>query len=135
MRHRFFQLATALLIMLVSLVSCGGRRVAINPNAIAHRANFDLPSYTVVSQSDNMDREASAWSSYTWQLKLNDALSESDIENLNELVKKDNNWSFDSAKNMYRYNYDEPESKNYFIEIYIDTSIIKMEYNWYDIFS
>lgn len=135
MRHRFLQLATALLIISVSLVSCDGHRVAINPNTIAHEAHFDLPAYTVVSRDDNMDREASAWSSYTWQVKLNDALSESDIEKLNELVKKDNNWSFDSAKNMYRYHYDEPESKNYFIEIYIDTNIIKMEYNWYDIFS
>ncbi len=129
------QFATALLIILVSLVSCGGQRVAKNPNAIAHEANFDLPDYTVVSQSDNMEREASAWSSYAWTLKLKDSLSEKDIEKLNELVKKDSNWSYDSEKHIYKYNYDKPESKYFFIEIHIDTGVVNMEYNWYDIFA
>ena len=114
------------------ITSCGNVK---NPSVIADEANFELPDYTVISQSDNMNREASAWSSYVWKLKLKNPLSEKEIKQLNNLVEKDQNWTYDSVNHIYIYKYSEEDRKNSRIEINIDTNIVNMEYEWYDILS
>ena len=125
-----------LVIMLLTLnfliTACGNVK---NPSLIADKANFELPDYTVISQSDNMNREASAWSSYVWKLKLKNPLSEKEIIQLNNLVEKDKNWTYDSVNHIYIYKYSEEDRENCRIEINIDTNIVNMEYEWYDILS
>ncbi len=77
----------ALAMLFLVLGSCGDNRIANNPSSIADEAGLNLPSYTIVSQADNMDRGASAWSEYTWELKLNEPFTTKSIDELNQLVK------------------------------------------------
>ena len=115
--------------------SCGYNRGAKNPSLISNEAGFNLPSYIVVRQTDNMDREASAWSEYSWELKLDKPLSEKNIDELTQLVNKDPNWSYDSSKRIYKYVFEKEGSENITISINVDTGVINMEYAWWDAFS
>ena len=123
------------LILLFFVFSCGYNRVAKNPSLISNEAGFNLPSYIVVRQTDNMDREASAWSEYSWELKLDKPLSEKNIDELTQLVNKDPNWSYDSSKRIYKYVLEKEGSENITISINVDTGVINMEYAWWDAFS
>lgn len=76
MNKKIIHLSTILLMMLIVLSSCGNNRIAQNPSLIASEAGFNLPDYSIISQDNNMDRGASAWSEYSWKLKLNEPLSE-----------------------------------------------------------
>ena len=135
MQKRFIRLSIVFAVLLIAFSSCGDNRIAQDPALIAREANFDLPDYTIIDKSDNMDREASAWSSYSWQLKLNNPLSEKSIEELNKLVKQDSHWSYDSSSRIYKYKFQEEENKTISIEIIVDTLMIYMEYSWWDILS
>ena len=135
MKQRIQLFSIALVMLLVAFVSCGDNRIAKDPSLIADEANFYLPDYTVVDKSDNMERSASAWSSYSWKLKLNNPLSEKKIEELNKLVKTDTNWSYDSSKHIYKYVFEEEGSKSISIEIIVDSGLINMEYSWWDMLS
>lgn len=135
MKQKFLQYVIAF-VMLIFAFSCGDNRIAKNPSSIADEAGFDLPSsYTVISQSDNMDRGASAWSEYTWELKLNEPLPEKSIDELKQLVKKDPNWSYDSSTRIYKYVFAKEDSKNITITINVDTGVVNMVYAWWDALS
>ncbi|MBQ3657418.1 MAG: hypothetical protein II956_11325 [Bacteroidales bacterium] len=134
MKQRLLQYVIAFA-MLILAFSCGNNRVAKNPSLITDEAGFNLPSYTIVGQADNMDRSASAWSEYSWELKLNEPLSAKSIDELNQLVKKDPNWSYDSSKRIYKYVFVKEDSKNITITISVDTRVINMEYGWWDVLS
>lgn len=121
--------------MLILAFSCGNNRIAKHPSLITDEAGFNLPSYTIVSQTDNMNRGASAWSEYSWELKLNEPLPEKSIDELNQLVKKDPNWSYDSSTRIYKYVFAKEDSKNITITINVDTGVINMEYAWWDALS
>ena len=108
--------------------------IAQNPKKIADEAGFDLPAYTVIYQNDNMDRAASAWSSYEWKLKVNEPLEKTVIDQLNKLVNEDSNWSYSPESHTYEYSIEE-EDRYFSITINVDESEVHMDYNWYDILS
>lgn len=129
------------LILLIIVVICGiffymtrDNRIATDPEKIADEADFDLPAYTVISQDDNMDRPASAWSAYEWVLLLNEPLAEKDIKKLNKLVGKDTHWSYNEKSHTYIYRFEE-EERYFSIEISINERKVYMDYNWWDILS
>lgn len=135
MKYKTLHFAALLLSLIIIVSACGDHRTAKNPAAIADEAGFSLPEYSVVSQDDNMDREASAWSEYDYEIKLNNPLSSKQIKELNNLVAKDSHWTYDSAKRIYTYFYSDEESKNIRIDIYVYSNTVKMAYAWYDIFA
>lgn len=110
--------------------------IAENPKKIASEAGFSLPSYDVVSQEDNMDRSASAWSSYQWELKLKEPLSNDQIEELDKLVKKDELWKYDQEAKAYIYNREDLDSDSPSIHIVVHKNgEVYMSYDWYDMLS
>lgn len=131
------------LIVLFIVLVCGiffyltrDNRIATDPERIANEANFDLPAYIVVSQNDNMDRGASAWSSYSWDLILKEPLSEKNLKKLDKLVDKDSHWHSYQKDDEKVYIYDiEEEDRIFSIEINVDKRKVYMYYEWWDILS
>ena len=115
------------------LISSLDHRIAKDPEKIADRADWDIPAYDVISQTDNMDRGASAWSFYEWEVQLKE-LSEEDIEDLDELVEDDENWRFeeiDGAK-CYICGNDDTSVK---ITMNTKTLLATLSYLWWDYLS
>ena len=50
---------------------------ATTPDEIARKVGLRLPAYEITSSEDNMDRTASAWSYYCFEIEFNEPLSES----------------------------------------------------------
>ena len=73
-------LVIVVLFTLYRCIAYSDSAIAENPKKIANEAGWALPDYDVVEQYDNMDRGASAWSQYTWIVKLKEPLSEKDIK-------------------------------------------------------
>ncbi len=112
------------------------REIANNPEKIAACADFDLPDYVVVSRSDNMDRGSSAWSDYTWEVRLKEPLSADDLEDLQELVEDDTCWTYNAAKNTYHYSnvtgLDESPEVTVTVQIHKDKTTVTLDYCWWD---
>ena len=49
---------------------------ATTPDTIARKVGLRLPAYEIVKAEDNMDRTASAWSYYSYEIKFKEPLSE-----------------------------------------------------------
>lgn len=109
--------------------------IATDPSRIADEAGFDLPDYTVVNQYDNMDRGASAWSSYEWELVLNEPLKEKDLKKLDHLVDKDPNWSYSEETRTYSYHLNEDGERYFTIVINANDGKVNMDYSWWDFLS
>ena len=50
---------------------------ATTPDEIARKAGLRLPAYEIAGSDDNMDRMASAWSCYSYEIAFRDPLPES----------------------------------------------------------
>ena len=130
--------ALTFLIIVVGIVvifypSVRSERIAKNPEKIVHEAGWTLPSYSVVSQDDNMDRGASAWSSYWYQLQLDEPLSDKDKAKLDKLVAKDSCWQYSPDTKEYHY-YLSEEERGISIKLNEADKSVIMEYEWYDAF-
>ena len=55
---------------------------ATTPDAIARKAGLRLPAYEVTGSDDNMDRFASAWSYYCYEVEFKAPLSESFLKSV-----------------------------------------------------
>ena len=111
MRNLFYVFT---LLAIVCSCSCDSS-IANDPKKIADAAGFDLPAYTVMSQDDNMERGASAWTDFTWRLKLNEPLSKEDIDKLNKLVDEEPEWTYNAESHTYQYNHDEEGDRSSYI--------------------
>ncbi len=107
-------------------------RIAEDPTKIASRADFDLPAYVVLEQTDNMDRGTSAWSYYGWELQLEEPLTDNDLAELNELSKMDSHWSYNEERESYIYSLREEGKRYITIIINIKENSIYMSYEWWD---
>jgi hypothetical protein len=110
--------------------------IARNPEKIAAEADFELPDYTVVRQSDNMNRSDSAWSDYYWELKLDNPLADKDLAKLKKLVEKNSHWTYNAKENTYSYRYD-GDGRGIVIDVCIHgaSTSVTMDYNWRDFLS
>ena len=65
----------ATLISVVYLLVFSNR--ATTPDEISRKAGLRLPAYEITGSDDNMDRTASAWSYYCYEVEFNEPLSKS----------------------------------------------------------
>ena len=109
-------------------------RIAKDPTRIAKEAHFDLPAYDVIFQENNMDRNASAWSAYMWDLKLKEPLDEKIKGKLDRLVRKDPRWVYNPDNKTYSYVSEETD-RTLTIQIRVMDKMVSMDYDWWDILS
>ena len=125
-------LVVAALFILYRCVAYSDMAIAESPKKIANEAGFKLPDYDVVEQYDNMDRGASAWSNYTWIVKLKEPLSDKDIKRLNRLVEKERQWIYDKKTHTYQYNQNPEDGPCITIIVDVDKTQVRLEYMWWD---
>ena len=126
-------------VMMVPAVICLGllfvlkdEWIARHPSVIARMAGFSLPAYTVVEKADNMDRVASAWSEYQWELQLKEPLSEKKKKKLDRLVKKDPEWTYQQNEHAYMYDHSGWDDFSYSISVTVAEQRVTLSYYWYD---
>ena len=78
-------------VLIIALVACAAVAAALigavyllvfsnratTPDEISRKAGLHLPAYKITNSDDNMDRTASAWSYYCYEVEFNKPLSES----------------------------------------------------------
>ncbi len=58
---------------------------ATTPDAIAKKVGLKLPAYQITKADDNMDRTASSWSDYFYEIEFKEPLSEDYLQKIERL--------------------------------------------------
>jgi hypothetical protein len=58
---------------------------ATTPDQIARKVGLEFPAYEIIKAEDNMNRTASAWSYYTYEIKFKEPLSEAYLRKVEKL--------------------------------------------------
>lgn len=58
---------------------------AITPDQIARKVGLRLPAYQITKADDNMDRTASSWSDYYYEIEFVEPLSEDYLQRVEKL--------------------------------------------------
>ena len=81
----FFVIVGFLLALLLGLYLLLYSNQAFSPDAIAKKVGLKLPAYQITNADDNMDRTASAWSYYSYEIKFKEPLSEAYLHKVEKL--------------------------------------------------
>lgn len=118
------------IILIFFLTACGisGK----DPKAILKSAGLKINDYEIVSQSDNLQRDASAWDSFEYVLRVKDDKEEL-TKQLDNLVSNNEHWSKENATYTF---FDEDDDSFYLsITVLPNESLISIDYSKYNIFS
>ena len=115
---------------IVSLISCflfllfGNQ--AITPDQIARKVGLRLPAYQITKSDDNMDRTASSWSDYYYEIEFKEPLSE---DYLQRVVKLKNSTREGDAFRIEKESSDEWAG---YIKLYPEENRVTLEYTFRD---
>ena len=99
---------------------------ATTPDAIAKKIGLKLPTYQITKADDNMDRTASAWSDYYYEIEFEKPLSEKFFQK----VEKLKNCSREG--NTYTIEKESPDEWAGYIKLYPDENRATLEYTFRD---
>ena len=101
---------------------------ASTPDSIARRVGLKLPAYEITKEEDNMDRTASAWSYYYYEIKFKEPLSERFFENVEKIGTRINTREGDK----YIVSAESPDSWNGRVCIDPVENTATLEYEFWD---
>lgn len=99
---------------------------ATTPDAIAKKVGLKLPAYQITKAEDNMDRTASAWSDYYFEIEFEKPLSEKylqTVEKLKNCIREGNS---------YKIEKEFPDDWAGYIKIYPEENRATLEYTFRD---
>ena len=99
---------------------------ASTPDAIAKKVGVKLPAYQITNADDNMDRTASSWSDYYYEIEFEEPLS----ENFLRKVEKLKNCSREG--NTYKIEKESPDEWAGYIKLYPVENRATLEYTFRD---
>ena len=99
---------------------------ATTPDAIAKKMGLKLPAYQITKADDNMDRTASAWSDYYFEIEFEKPLPEKFLQK----VEKLKNCSREG--NTYTIEKESPDEWAGYIKLYPDENRATLEYTFRD---
>ena len=99
---------------------------ATTPDAIAKKVGLKLPAYKITQADDNMDRTASAWSDYYFEIEFEDPLSEKYLQK----VEKLKNCTRDG--DAYKVEKESPDEWAGYIKLYPEENRAIIEYTFRD---
>lgn len=99
---------------------------ATTPDAIAKKMGLKLPAYQITKADDNMDRTASAWSDYYFEIEFEKPLPEMFLQK----VEKLKNCSREG--NTYRIEKESPDEWAGCIILYLEENRATIEYTFRD---
>ena len=99
---------------------------ATTPDAIAKKVGLKLPAYQITKAEDNMDRTASAWSDYYFEIEFEKPLSEKylqTVEKLKNCIREGNS---------YKIEKESPDEWAGYIKLYPEENRATLEYTFRD---
>lgn len=99
---------------------------ATTPDAIAKKVGLKLPAYQITNADDNMDRTASSWSDYYYEIEFKEPLS----ENFLRKVEKFKNCTREG--NTYKIEKESPDEWAGYIMLYPEENRATLEYTFRD---
>lgn len=99
---------------------------ATTPVQIARKVGIRLPAYQIIMADDNMDRTASSWSDYYYEIQFEESLSEKYLQK----VEKLKNCSREG--NTYTIKKESPDEWAGFIKLYPEENRATLEYTFRD---
>ena len=97
---------------------------ASNPDQIAKKLGLKLPAYQIAKSDDNLDRTASVWTDYYFEIEFEEPLADRFLRKVTKhkhCIKKGNS---------YRIEKENPDEWAGFIEIYPETNSATLEYTF-----
>lgn len=99
---------------------------ATTPDQIARKVGMKLPAYQITKADDNMDRTASSWSDYYYEIQFEESLSEKYLQK----VEKLKNCSREG--NTYTIKKESPDEWAGYIKLYPEENRATLEYTFRD---
>ena len=99
---------------------------ATTPDAIAKKMGLKLPAYQITKADDNMDRTASAWSDYYYEIVFEEPLSEEFLQKIEKLI----NCTYEG--NAYKIEKESPDEWAGNIILYPEENRATLEYTFRD---
>lgn len=99
---------------------------ASSPDAIAKKVGLKLPAYQITNADDNMDRTASSWSDYYYEIEFDEPLS----DNFLRKVEKLKNCTREG--NTYKIEKESPDEWAGYIKLYPEENRATLEYTFRD---
>ena len=121
-----FVIVGFLLALLLGLYLLLFSNQAPTPDAIAKKVGLKLPAYQITNADDNMDRTASSWSDYYYEIEFDEPLS----ENFLRKVEKLKNCTREG--NTYKIEKESPDEWAGYIKLYPEENRANLEYTFRD---
>lgn len=121
-----FVIVGAFLALLFGLYLILFSNQATTPDAIAKKVGLKLPAYQITNADDNMDRTASSWSDYYYEIEFKEPLS----ENFLRKVEKLKNCTREG--NTYKIEKKSPDEWAGYIMLYPEENRATLEYTFRD---
>lgn len=99
---------------------------ATTPDQIARKVGLRLPSYQITRADDNMDRTASSWSDYYFEIEFEEPLSEDYLQRVEKLK------NCTREGNTYTIKQESPDEWAGYIKIYPEENRATLEYTFRD---
>ena len=121
-----FVIVGFLLALLLGLFLLLFSNQASSPDAIAKKVGLKLPAYQITNADDNMDRTASSWSDYYYEIVFDEPLT----ENFLRKVEKLENCTREG--NTYKIEKESPDEWAGYITLYPEENRATLEYTFRD---
>ena len=99
---------------------------ATTPDQIARKVGLRLPAYQITVADDNMDRTASAWSDYYYEIQFEEPLSERFLQKVEKLK------NCTREGEAYKIEKESPDEWAGHIKIYPEENRATLEYTFRD---
>lgn len=99
---------------------------ATTPDAISKKVGLKLPAYQITKAEDNMDRTASSWSDYYYEIEFDEPLSEKFLQKVEKLKNRCR------EGNTYTIEKESPDEWAGYIKIYPEENRATLEYTFRD---
>lgn len=121
-----FVIVGFLLALLLGLYLLLFSNQASSPDAIAKKVGLKLPAYQITNADDNMDRTASSWSDYYYEIEFQEPLSEDYLQKVERLK------NCSREGNTYSIEKESPDEWAGYIKFYPEENRATLEYTFRD---
>ena len=121
-----FVIVGAFLALLFGLYLLFFGNQASTPDAIAKKVGLKLPAYQISNADDNMDRTASSWSDYYYEIEFKEPLSENFLQKVEKLM------NCTREGNTYKIEKESPDEWAGYIKLYPEENRATLEYTYWD---
>ena len=99
---------------------------ATTPDQIARKVGIKLPAYQITKADDNMDRTASSWSDYYYEIQFEEPLSERFLQKVEKLK------NCTREGEAYKIEKESPDEWAGYIKLYPEENRATLEYTFRD---